>query len=596
MKSNKLLIILLIIPFISLAQDNEPIQNIRDELEEDVSFVQEEFDWLINHKITMNEFLNNSEIYSLYVNNIQYQNLREYYEINGELIDLLELQTVEGFTEKEYKVLSKIIRVRLANEIKAPSKIVLKTSITHKSEIEKNYLGNQAGLQQRLNIKVNNRIKIGLARENDIGEPYYNYKSYEAFDHHSMFINYKRNHVEIILGHFEVFYGQGLLIGQGFNNNLISDLSDISSLGSIYRGIANNNEYNRFRGAAVLLKGKYWQINLASSLIRRDEGSSAGYHRTLNEINKKRNIKDDMAIIEIARNTKRKQQSILIARNEKSLSFSTQHQIYFSNNKIFNSEIAFYDAKYAYFLGIMILISKNNSISFSRTFFSSNYNSPHMSQRVMGINRNDQEGFRIAYVQNLRKNYSIELLSIMKQKRNIIDKKEFGQFNNRYEIVLRRVKKEGNSFSINLTHLNKSNKINDVELNALNQSNQLVKIKHLLILDQKINVRYQIMVSRIINNYSWLQSLQINFKTKKFHLSNTICNYNASSKNIIYYHENSINGAFMSALNGDGMMNDISLLLNTIRGLKILVSVQNKYEYASKKNEQRLMLRVELRC
>ncbi len=52
----------------------------------------------------------------------------------------------------------------------------------------------------------------------------------------------------------------------------------------------------------------------------------------------------------------------------------------------------------------------------------------------------------------------------------------------------------------------------------------------------------------------------------------------------------------MSALNGDGMMNDISLLLNTIRGLKILVSVQNKYEYASKKNEQRLMLRVELRC
>jgi hypothetical protein len=367
-------------------------------------------------------------------------------------------------------------------------------------------------------------------------------------------------------------------------------------MGSIYRGIANNNEYNRFRGAAVLLNGKNWQINLASSSIKQDEGSSAGYHRTINEINKKRKNKDEVALIEIARNTNRKQQSLLIARNGNSISFSTQHQIYFSNNKVFNSEIAIKGSEFAYFFGIMILLSKNNSMCISRTYFSNNYNSNYMSQRVMGIRRNDQDGYRIAYVQNLKKSYSIELLSIMKQKRKIRDIKEFGQFNYRYELVLRRVKKDGNVFSLNFTYVNKSTNLNDLESISLNEDNQRIKIKYLLVLDQKINVRYQIMASAIFRNYSWSQSVQINFKTKKVHISNTICTYKANTTNIIYYHENSINGSLMSDLNGNGIMNDVSLLINSVKGLKILASLENKYEYITQKNEQRFLIRIELRC
>jgi hypothetical protein len=596
MKSSKYLILLVFIPFLSIAQENEPIQNIREEIEENLSFIQEEFDWLINHKITLNEFLNNSEIYSIYINTSQHKTLKEYYLLNGEFIDLLELQSIEGFSEIEYNSLLRIIKTQKTRDLNVPSKIVFKSSYTHQSEIEKNYLGNQAGLQQRLNYQINNKIKLGISRENDVGESYHNYKYYEAFDHHSMFINYKRDHIEMTFGHFEVFYGQGLLIGQGFNSAMFSDVSNISSMGSTYRGIANSNEYNRFKGAAIQLKSKVWNINFALSSIKRDDGSSAGYHRTITELAKKRKNKDELALIELARNSARKQQSLIIAIRDKGLSLSTHHQLYFSNNKIINTELAYNEGEYACFIGLMILLNKNHSMSISRTYYSSSYNSLYMSTRVMGISRNDQEGYRIAYVQNLRHNFSVELLSILKKKRNIIEKRDFSHFNYRYEIVLRRVKKTGNTLSINLTYIDKYNNIEDSEIIELNQKNERLKIKYLIILDQHINVRYQIMGSRNSNNYSWSQSIQLNYKMKKVHISNTVCNYRANKSNVIYFHENSINGSVMSALNSNGLLNDLSILLNSAKGMKLLASIQNKYEYITQKNEQRIMIRIEIRC
>lgn len=596
MKSSKLILILFICPFICLAQDNEPIQNIREEIEEDISFIQEEFDWLINHKISLNEFLSNEEIHSLYINEQQYLNLKTHFELNGELIDLLELQSIEGFTEREYQALSKIIRTKNTIELRGNSKLVFKTSYVYKSSIEENYLGNKAGLQQRLNYQINNRLKFGIARENDVGESYHNFKEYEAFDHHSMFLNYKRKHLDLILGHYEIFYGQGLLIGQGFNSNMFSDLTNISTIGSTYRGIANNNESNRFRGIAIQFKSKLWQLNTSYSNISRDEGATSGYHRTATELAKKRVLIDKLSIIELARYSRRKQQSILFALNGKAVSVSTQHQLYFSNNKIFNTEIAFKDGQYAYFIGFMLLINKNHSISISKTYFSKTYNSMYMNQRVMGISRNDQEGYRIAYLQPLRNYFSLELLSILKKKREISNKRDFGHYNYRYEVVLRRIKKTGNSLSINFTYVDKSIEIEEDNFNHINQNNHRIKIKYMILLDQRLTVRYQVSGSKLSNSYSWSQSIQIHYKKEDIQITNTVCNYRASSSNILYFHENSINGSVMSALNSDGLLNELSVLLNSLRGIKILASIQNKYEYKKHYNEQRIMIRVEIRC
>ncbi len=596
MKSSKYILFLIFIPLLSIAQENEPIQNIREEIEEDLSYLQEEFDWLINHKITLNEFLNNEEIYSLYVNEQQYINLKEHYELNGEFIDLLELQSIEGFTELEYRILSKIIRTKAAKELWVKSKLVFKTSYVYKSSIEENYLGNNAGLQQRLNYQINNRLKLGISRENDIGESYHNYREHEAFDHHSMFLNYKRKHIEMILGHYELFYGQGLLIGQGFNSNMFSDVSNISSVGSTYRGIANNNESNRFKGVVIQLKSKKWQMNTAYSSIFRDDGMTAGYHRTLNELSNKRAVNDKLTTIEIARNTSRKQQSLLIAIREKEISYSSNQQFYFSNNKIINTEIAFNEGQYAYFIGFMLLINKNHSIGMSKTYFSSSYNSLHMSQRVMGISRNDQEGYRIAYVQPIRNYFNLELLSILKKKREVINKRDFGQFNYRYEVVLRRAKKLGNSLSLNFTYIDKSGGIEENQIEDINQKNLRLKIKYLLVLDQSLTVRYQIMGSKISDSYTWAQSIQLHYKKRDIQITNTVCNYRASQSNVLYFHENSINGSVMSSLNSNGVLNEISIMLNSIRGLKVLASLQNKYEYSNQHNEQRIMIRVELRC
>lgn len=587
MKSNKLIILLILIPFFSIAQEHEPIQNIRELIDEDYSQINEEFDWLINHKISLFEFLNNKEIYSLYINDQQHQNLLEYYVINGELIDLLELQSIDGFTEIEYVSLSKIINTRNARELKVKSKIVFKTSFIQKSIINENYLGNKAGLQQRLNYQIDKNIKIGFARENDVGEPYYNLNETEAFDHHSSFMNYKRKYFEIILGHYEIFYGHGLLIGQGFNQNLLSDISNISSIGSTYRGIANNNEYNRLRGTAILFSGKSWRINIALSSIKRDDGNTGGYHRTINEISKKRKINDRILTVEIGKSTNKKQLSVLLSFNKNKLSISTLQQFYFSNNKIFSSEIAIKESQLAYVLGFMLLLNKNHSISISKTHISSNYNSIYMNNKILGISKNDQGGYRIAYTQGINNNHTLEILALLKKKDKITNKREFGQYNNRLEFELKRNKKTGNSYRIIYTYIEKSNELIE---------NHRIKVKYSLMLDSKINVRYQLLASKISKNIAWSQSIQIYYKSKNIAIANTVCNYKASSINLIYFHENSINGNVMSSLNTYGLLNDLSVLISKNKCIKILGSIQNKYEYNSQKNEQRIMIRIEIRC
>lgn len=596
MNSIKQIAIILFVPLLTSAQENEPVQNIRDEIESDISSIQEDFEWLISNKISLIEFLNNEEIHSLYISPLQFESLQEYYQQNGEFIDLLELQTIDGFTESDYLKLSKIIKTQSTRELKARSKLVFKSSITYKSEIEDNFLGNRTGLQQRLNYQVNKRIKIGLSRENDVGEPYFNYNKFEAFDHNCMFINYKRKHMEYIVGHYEIFYGQGLLIGQGFNANIVSEASNVSSIGSVYRGIANNNENNKFRGLAVLLNTNKWYLNIALSAIKKDETNTAGYHRTINELSKKRKLNNEAAIFEIARNTNKKQQSILLAITENSMAFSTQQQIYFSNNKIINAEIAYNDGGYAYFIGLMMLLGKNNSISISQTYFESTYSSLYMSNKVMGISKNDQSGYRIGYTQNLKRQFNIEVLSILKKKYKINDKKDFGQFNNRHEIVLRKVKKSGNAFSINYTHIDKSEKISEKNKYDIHEINQRIKIKYLIVLDQKISLKLQLTSSKIKSNYSWANSLQLKYKSKQIQISNTVCNYKASTQNIIYYHENNINGNVMSSFNSTGVLNDLSILISSSMGIKLLASYQSRYEYTRKKNDKRVMIRVEIRC
>lgn len=596
MNLSKYITILLFIPLLNYAQENEPIQTLRDEIESDISEIQEEFDWLINDKISLIEFLNNEELHSIYISQKQYNTLYEYYQMNGEFIDLLELQSIDGFTESDYFKLIKIIKTKSARELKIKSKLVMKSSITYKSNIEDNYLGNHAGMQQRINFQISKRMKIGIARENDVGESYYNYNKYEAFDHHSMFINYKRKHMEYIIGNYEIFYGQGLLIGQGFNASTVSEASNVSSLGSIYRGIANNNEYNRFRGIAALLSANKWYVNIALSGIKIDESYTGGYHRTQNELNKKRKRLNEVSIIEIARNTNRRQQSILVTINESAASISIYHQIYFSNNKIINTELAYNEGKYAYFIGIMLLLGKNNSISLSQTYFENTYGSLYMSNKVMGISRNDQSGYRVAYNQNLKKQYQLELLSIFKKKRNINDKKDFGQFNNRYEIIIKKSNRSGNAFAINYTFIDKSEKLDESNNIKLNEINQRIKAKYTIVLDPSLSIKIQLSASKVIHNYSWANSIQLKFKTKNIQISNTVCNYKANTTNILYFHESSINGNVMSSLNSNGLLNDFSVLVNTKMGLKLLVSYQNKYEYISQKIDKRLMIRVEIRC
>lgn len=200
-----------------------------------------------------------------WISDFQIKNLKDYILQNGLISSIFEIPYISGFSEKDAKLLAPFISFETQkNSAKVTSKRILdygkhRFLLRSNRVLEKqegyggNFEGGAQSLYCRYSFQYENRILAGFTAEKDAGEQLFAGSNKNGFDFHSYFvqINSQKLIKNIVLGDYRVNFGQGMVVGNGFNLG-----KSVSSMGSLQRstGISRyqgSDENRFFRGAAI---------------------------------------------------------------------------------------------------------------------------------------------------------------------------------------------------------------------------------------------------------------------------------------------------------------------------------------------------------
>jgi hypothetical protein len=251
------------------------------------------------------------ELSSLYVLSvIQIKNLLAHRAEYGDLLSIYELQVVAGFDLNLIQQLLPFVEVRqkfnprtnIANA--TDHYLILRSSQTlekSKGFIENKYLGSPQQLYTRYRLSSPRDFQIGLVAEKDAGE-----KNYLDFYSFHLQLKNKGNLKNLVLGDYQVQFGQGLVLGSGFFLGKGSEaVTTIRRSNMGIRPYSSLLEGGYFRGAAATYQLKKIDLTAFYSYTKRDasidetDGEreeyfssilTAGYHRTETEIARKNQL------------------------------------------------------------------------------------------------------------------------------------------------------------------------------------------------------------------------------------------------------------------------------------------------------------------
>ena len=309
------------ISFSSFCQESDyRLENIIEEIAEntdeeiDYAELYEDLYYFSEHPINMNE-TNKEELSKLNIlNSFQISKLLNHIEKNGKLISHLELQSITGFDLQTIRYLLPFISINtfvtkkqvLAN---INQYILIRDQFYLQSQKgyipdengETYYLGNSHRTYLKYRLK-NKFIQAGITAEKDAGENFLGNNQPYGFDFYSAHLQIKdigfiKN---IIIGDYQINFGQGLVMQSGLSFGKSSEVINIQKSGNLIRAHTSSAENLFFRGGAIqfIPKENLDIIVFASShkvdanitdtlennelLFSSIQGS--GMHRTINEL------------------------------------------------------------------------------------------------------------------------------------------------------------------------------------------------------------------------------------------------------------------------------------------------------------------------
>lgn len=313
----QLVLLLCIISFLSLGQGSETMNEevIFPDLlsEKDAQLLAA----LKENPVEINEADLNELSQIPFLSIIQVRNLIDYRSKYGKLISLYELQAVPGFDVPTIRNIAPFISFGFFESSKIESYIP--ASLQHRLILNfetlaektagfktRRYLGDPYKMNGRYRFKSHNDLNIGLTFEKDAGEQL-SIRSEDriyGFDHYSGFIQKEFQEGwlrEIIIGDFTVHTGQGLALGMGFSFGKGSEtIASVKKNPQGIRPYTSLAETGYFRGlGATFIIGPRVELFPFISVRRCDATvltgntisgfTESGYHRTANELNKKKN-------------------------------------------------------------------------------------------------------------------------------------------------------------------------------------------------------------------------------------------------------------------------------------------------------------------
>lgn len=255
----------------------------------------------------------------------QVEDIFDYIYTHGAMLSLSELMAIPSIGRNERLLLCHFLYAEKPRESPLPlgkslryghSTVLLSATIpTYERKGDQNgYLGYKYRHSVRYEFKATDRIRAGFSASQDAGEPFFAYNNNWGYDHYAYFVQLRQVGVlhNLILGHYNVQWGMGLVANTGFCLGKQATLSSLGRVSSGFRPSASRSSTTYFQGVAATIGiGKYVKVSGFASMRPHDgtlnkDGESiativkSGYHRTPAELAKKNNLTSTSAGMNVA--------------------------------------------------------------------------------------------------------------------------------------------------------------------------------------------------------------------------------------------------------------------------------------------------------
>ena len=328
-----LLFFFLMAPILPKAQKNNPTRNLEAIIESivenlneetDATIILEDLEGLVESPLNINTASKQdlSRLHTL--DDIQIQRLINYRKKYGSIYSIYELNTIDGFTpdllekiepfiwfgpvEEEPQQLSETIRYgRQQLLLRGLGTLQKPRGYKPKEDGTIPYEGDRGRYYARYRFQSGDQISAGITAEKDPGETFFSGSNKNGFDFYSAHLSLKINDViqNVTVGDFMVRSGQGLVLWQGFSTGKSVYSLNILKTNQGIRPFTSSDENLFFRGAAATIALDNGKLELFYSQKHADANlafsesvgtyftslQTSGYHRTENEINDERSVR-----------------------------------------------------------------------------------------------------------------------------------------------------------------------------------------------------------------------------------------------------------------------------------------------------------------
>jgi hypothetical protein len=303
---------------------------------EDFNTLLDELLYFSEHPININNTTANELAQLPMLDDIAIANLLTHISVNGKLLNVYELQAVNGFTTPLIRQIEPFINVSDNPDATSFSFKEMIKEGTHElvlryqqvlnpqegySEIEDSalalspnsrYLGDPQKYYARYRFKYSNKISWGLTMEKDAGEQFFKGTMKQGFDFYSghIFVSNMGVLKAAALGDFQAQFGQGLVFWSGLAFGKSSDGVSIKRNAQGLKPYTSVDENRFLRGGGTMLKfGKFEitafgsyklmdaNVSTTTDTLTEQEESissifSSGFHRTPGELEDRQSISE----------------------------------------------------------------------------------------------------------------------------------------------------------------------------------------------------------------------------------------------------------------------------------------------------------------
>ena len=317
----------------------DQIENIAQttDLNLDYSDLVDEYLYYYKHPVNINSTDNRTLVEIGLLNESQHRNLNKYISDYGKLYSVYELKAIPGFDIQTLKNIMPFIAVGEQKEAGKTSfkkafkygrhqlilryQQVLEQSVGYETPMDSAiykpgsaYLGGPQKYYVRYGFNYNNKLRLGFTLDKDAGEMFLKKnlndtlyalagpKVTNVFDFYSAHLYVSDIGIlkEAVVGDYHIEFGQGLTLWTGLAFGKTSDGVHIKRYGKGIRPNTSANENRFFRGAAVTIGAKGFELTgfysynsvdanmLAPDTLTPEDAISSinetGFHRTINEL------------------------------------------------------------------------------------------------------------------------------------------------------------------------------------------------------------------------------------------------------------------------------------------------------------------------